>query len=97
MISCSIGEPLSSNALQGTISARRIINSKFDAVRISEIKFSKIAVQMFLTAMLINALHAALEDAVVAFNRVGVTEPRTYSSALWLTLSWLAKWSPSVK
>ena len=42
------------------------------AVAIAEIEFAKIAVQMLLAAMLIDALHAALEDRKVAFDGVGV-------------------------
>jgi len=34
----------------------------------AEIKFRQIAMQVFLAAMLINALHAALEDAEITLN-----------------------------
>jgi hypothetical protein len=37
---------------------------------IAEIEFGKVAAQMLLFAVLINYLHAAFRDAVVAFNRV---------------------------
>ena len=70
MISHSISGPLSDDALQGAIGTRSIINSKFDAVRISEIKFGKVAVAF--ATVLIYALHAALEDAVIAFNGIRV-------------------------
>ena len=49
-----------------------IIYSKRIALVIAEVKFSHIAVKMLLTAMLIDALHAALEDAVVPLDRVCV-------------------------
>ena len=44
-----------------------IIVTKRNAVIVPEIKFREIAVQMLLAAMLVHALHAALEDREVAF------------------------------
>ena len=38
---------------------------------IAEIKFRQIAMQVFLAAMLINALHSALKDAEKALNGIG--------------------------
>jgi len=40
------------------------------AVAVAEIKFRDIAVKVLLLAMLIDALHAALEHAVIALDRV---------------------------
>ena len=48
----------------------RIVNPKGNTVIISEIEFRQITVQMLLAAMLVNALHASLEDAVEAFEIV---------------------------
>ncbi len=47
---------------------------------VPKIELRNVAVQVLLGAVLINALHAALEDAVVALKgvRVGIA-PRTYS------------------
>jgi hypothetical protein len=45
-----------------------VIETKGGAVIEPKIVFGKIAVQMFLGAMLVNALHAPLEDRKVAFN-----------------------------
>ena len=52
--------------------ALNISNPKFNAVIIAEIKLRDIAMQMSLAAMLIDALHAALEDAEKTFNSVRV-------------------------
>jgi hypothetical protein len=68
----SIGQSLSLNALQHSIGASNIINAKLDAVIITEVEFSDIAVQMLFVAVLINAFHATFEDAVVALNRIGM-------------------------
>jgi hypothetical protein len=42
-------------------------------VRVAEIEFRQIAMQMLLAAMLIDAFHAALKDRKEAFRRIGVT------------------------
>src|ERR1700691_5355302 len=39
---------------------------------VAEIKFRKVAVQMFLRAVLIHAAHPALEDRKEAFDRIGM-------------------------
>ena len=39
---------------------------------IPEIELGQVAVQVLLRAMLIDALHAALEDAEVALDRIGM-------------------------
>ena len=44
--------------------------AKRNAVAIPKIKLGKITVQMLLAAVLIHALHAALENRVVTFDRV---------------------------
>ena len=46
--------------------------SKADAVGITEIELRHVAVKVLLGAVLIDALHAALEDREEAFNRVRV-------------------------
>jgi hypothetical protein len=43
-----------------------------NAIAVAKLELRKIAVQVLLAAMLINALHAALEDAEIAFHRVAV-------------------------
>jgi hypothetical protein len=49
-----------------------LINAKGNAVGIPEIEFAQVSVQMLFGAMLIDALHAALEDGIETFNRVRV-------------------------
>ena len=43
-----------------------------NAIIVAEVEFRKITVQMMLSAMLIDTLHAALEDTEIAFEGVGV-------------------------
>src|SRR5258708_7473466 len=67
-ISGTVSEPLAHHAMNGLIGSVLIVNAKRDPVVIPEVKFRQITVQMFLAAMLV-ALHAALEDRIIAFNR----------------------------
>ena len=83
MISRLISQPLADDAFERAISALSVVDAEFDTVRISEIELREIAVKMLFAAVLIDALHAALEDRIVAFDRVGVItrrRQRTYSS-----------------
>lgn len=65
-----IHQALSGNALQRLVGAGGIIDAKGDAVRVAKIKFAQVAVQVLLRAVLIDALHAALENRKVAFNGI---------------------------
>lgn len=49
-----------------------VINAKRDAVGIAEVELCKVAVQMLLRAMLMDAPHSALEDRIQTFDGVGV-------------------------
>jgi len=49
---------------------------------VSEIKLGEVAVQMGFAAVLINALHAALEDGKDVLDRVGVDEAADVLTAL---------------
>ena len=69
--SCPIGQPLADDAPYRRFGALLIIETECGTGIVPEIKFSGVAVQMPLVAMLIDADHAALEDAVEALNRVG--------------------------
>lgn len=71
---CSVGEALALGARNDQVCALHVIDAQADAVVIPEVKFRDVAVQMMLRAMLVDADHAALENAVVAFDRVGVDE-----------------------
>jgi hypothetical protein len=75
LTSCSIGEALSNNSLDCQFCALRVIYAEPDSIAIAEIEFGKVAVQMLLAAMLVDAFHAALEDRIVAFNGVCVDDP----------------------
>jgi hypothetical protein len=67
-------------AAQREFSARHIIYAELRAIGIAEIKLGEIAVQVTFATMLIDALHAALEDAEITFNRVRMNG------------EWLATW-----
>jgi hypothetical protein len=66
-------KPFASCTLDGLIGPFLIINAKRDPVAIPEVKLRQIAVQMFLGTVLINALHAALEDRIVTRCRFAAT------------------------
>ena len=69
---CSIHQSLTLRADEGAISARHVFISGLDSIRIAKIEFAQIAVQVGLAHMLIDAVNAALEDAEIALNGVGV-------------------------
>ena len=48
---------------------------------VPELEFGRVAVQVLLGAMLVDALHAPLEDREVALNRVRVDRAATHSPA----------------
>ena len=58
-----IGQPLADDALKRVRRALRILDAKPRTVVVAKIKLRDVAVQMLLAAMLVDALHAALEDA----------------------------------
>src|SRR5579864_2111897 len=70
--SCLIGEPLACGTGQDTTGARKIVIASLDPVRIPEIELAQVPVQMGGTHVLVNAVHAALQDAEVPLHRVGV-------------------------
>ena len=57
-----IRETLASRTLHSKRGTFAIVEAKFNAVIETEIIFGKVAMQMLLAAVLINAAHAALED-----------------------------------
>jgi hypothetical protein len=67
----SIGQPLADCTLNRAGGTLNVIYAEPNAVGIAEIELAQISVQMFFTAMLVDALHAALEDRIVALNGVG--------------------------
>src|SRR6266446_2800006 len=72
VVSLPIRQPLPDNALQRSFGALYIINTEPNAIAVAEIELSKISVQVLFFAMLVDAFHAALEDRIEAFNRIGV-------------------------
>lgn len=63
-MSRSICEPLADSAFQRDIGAFNIIYAKPNAIGISEIEFAQITVQVAVATVLVDALHATLENAV---------------------------------
>lgn len=74
-ISISVREPLPANAFYDLGEAGHVIHAELATVRVAEIEFDAVAVQVLARGVLVDAFHAALEDRVIAFNRVGV-DPR---------------------
>jgi len=72
VVSLPIGEPLSDDACNGAAGSLYVVYAQPDAIGIAEIELREITVQVLFLAMLIDALHAALEDRIVAFNRIGM-------------------------
>ena len=68
----SICEAFADNAFDRIFGALYVVNSTTNAIVIPKVEFSQVAVQVLFAAMLIDALHSALENRVVAFDRVGV-------------------------
>jgi hypothetical protein len=60
---------LPTNALEGARGPLVVVNAESNALAITKIELGKIAMEMLLAAMLVHALHAALEDRVVALDR----------------------------
>jgi len=69
-VSPPIRKTLPTDPLKQFFRAHRVIKPELLAMVVTEVKFSGVAVQVVRTAMLIHAIHAALEDAEKAFNRV---------------------------
>jgi len=63
VVSRSIGQPLATDAIGYAADALSIVYTKFGAVAVAKIELRKIPVQMLLGAMLIDAMHAALEES----------------------------------
>ena len=67
-----VSQPLTHDALQRDVGALFIFDPESLPVAVSEIELGHIAMQVALCAVLVDALHAALEDAEEAFDRVRV-------------------------
>src|SRR5262249_32124186 len=71
-ISFLIGEPLTLDARQGEFGTAHVINSAAVAVRVAEIKFRQIPMQMRLADVVIDANNPALENGKIVFDGVAV-------------------------
>src|SRR3990167_6799902 len=69
-VSPPISKTLADDALQRFSSTHFIVHTERNAVAVAEIKLGKIAMQMLFLAVLINALHPALENRIVALDCV---------------------------
>ena len=79
----SVSKALTNDTLQRAVCAFDIIHAKTDASVIPEVKLGHVAVKMVLAAVLIGALHAALEDTKIALAGVGVdVAPRPLEVAM---------------
>ncbi len=65
-----LGQTLANDAAHQFASAAPVINAVGLTVVMAELKFNRIAAQMLLAAMLIDALHTAFEDRKRAFDSV---------------------------
>ena len=65
-----IGEALAARASEQVIGALGIFDAKGRATVVAEIELRKVAVQVGFAAMLVSAVHAALEDGEHVLNRV---------------------------
>src|SRR5208282_220723 len=75
VMSCPVFEALADDTLDHTRGTLYVIYAQPNAIAIAEIELRQIAVQMLLATVLVDALHAALEDRVVALNRIGADYP----------------------
>ena len=71
-ISRLIGQTLANDAADGFDGPLEILDAEGAALIIPEIELGEVTMKVFLGAMLIDALHAALEDAEKAFDGIGV-------------------------
>ena len=67
-----IGDTLSDNAAKRLLRAHVIVIAGALTVRVAELELRNVAVKVLLGAMLVDTLHAALEDRKRALNRVRV-------------------------
>jgi hypothetical protein len=63
-----VGQPFANHTLESLYGEGFVIHAQGNAVVIAEIVLAETAAQILLIAMLINTLHAALEDAKKASN-----------------------------
>lgn len=67
-----IGKALAADAFKGKVGTVCIVDTKADAVGITEVELCKVARKVLLATMLVDPAHTALEDTEEAFDGVGV-------------------------
>ena len=92
-MSRSIGEAFADDALERQLCEVNVVDAEPDAEAIPEIELGKVAMQMLLATVLVDAAHPALKDREEVFEGVGV-RIAAHPSALWLTDSCPAKCRP---
>jgi len=93
-VSLPIGKALADHTTNRAIGALHVINPKPDAVTVPKIELGKVAMQMPLRTMLVDADHATFEDREETFDGVGVRVAANPFLGAVVTLSWLAKRQP---
>src|SRR5687767_9934226 len=83
---CFIAEPLALAAHDRARGALLIGDTKRLAGVVPQVEFGNVAVQMMLAALLVHALHAALEHREEAFDGVGGHEQAVLVAAIFLAL-----------
>jgi len=68
LVSLMVGQPLAFDALDRGFGAVDVADAERHAMVVTEIKFREIPMQVLLSAVLIHALHPALEDREIAFD-----------------------------
>ncbi len=68
----SIGEALTDSALGDSAGALDVADPERNPVAVAEIELGKVAVQVMLAAVLVDAAHPAFEDREEAFDGVGL-------------------------
>ena len=71
-MSCLIRQTLAGRAFDRDGLALHVVDAKLGARVLAEIELGQIAVQMLFAAVLINTDHAALKDAVISLDGVGI-------------------------
>ncbi len=67
-----VSEPLPDHPFKELFSSRGVVNSLSTPMIIPEIEFGKVAVKMLFLAVLVNALHAALEYGEIVLSAIHV-------------------------
>lgn len=67
-ISRSVGKALAPDAQESTVGTGPVVDAESNPAVIPKIELSKVAMQVLLAAVLIDALHPTLEDGEVAFD-----------------------------